>query len=813
MIALALLGDPDQPEGSTLNFELALDAPAATDTIVSISLTPPDAGIGPATVLVAAGSMTALFTVTTVDVTTDTSLIVTAISGASSAFVETIVLDSDNQPPIARDDHYGLTRNTPLHVDAASGVIAGQAAANADSDAEDDPLSASVVDAPRHGSVTLNADGSFDYTPSPGFEGQDSFTYRVNDGRQNSNIATVTLSVGGEVTSPSPLARTDGGAVLLEGGTLTLRLALDAPAGPEGLVVDIGIAPSSLGSAPATVFVPAGLASVEFTVLASLVDHDEVMSVTVSYGGQSATFVTEVVDTAHLLVKSGTDGDDTIVGSASADVLLGAAGNDRLDGMAGNDRLVGGEGDDILDGRTGSDLMYGQAGNDTYRVDSPLDQVVELAAGGVDTVEASVAAYYSIIPMTDGRSSVAFSGYVLGRDVENLTLEGSKALDGAGNQGNNRVTGNAARNRLLGDDGNDVLSGGAGKDLLLGGAGKDVLEGGSDSDELLGGAGRDRLFGGAGNDTYEVDDLRDLVREDTVAGVDDGGTDSVRSSVDFTLGSFLEKLTLTGSREIDGTGNALANKLTGNGAANVLTGGAGADILTGGGGADTLDGGEDGDTYIVDNLDTIQDSGTAGSDVAYANSDLTLASTSGIEHLRAKEGTGNFTLTGNELANRLTGNDGNNTLRGLDENDTLSGGLGNDKLEGGLGRDTMTGDAGVDTFIFKAGDSPSTASPSAFDTINDFLTAVDRIDLHTIGGGGLPLAAYVETTTVAGNFGGAASAATAAMADGLHSVVFVAGATDGWLFWNTDANLTTHEQAARLVGLNNVGAFQHGDLM
>ncbi|MCW5732497.1 MAG: VCBS domain-containing protein [Enhydrobacter sp.] len=377
--------------------------------------------------------------------------------------------------------------------------------------------------------------------------------------------------------------------------------------------------------------------------------------------------------------------------------------------------------------------------------------------------------------------------------------------------------------------GNDVLTGGAGQDWLLGDLGNDKLYGGSHNDVLYGGTGDDRLdgglwgdsmWGGAGNDVYIVDILAhwfvlaDRVSEETVAGIDDGGTDRVESSVSFALGAFFENLTLTGANAIDGTGNGLANVLVGNGAANVLMGGGGADTLTGGGGADTLDGGESGDTYNVDTLDIIEDSGTTGTDIAIVTSNYTLAPTSGIEHLRAREGTtSNYNLTGNELVNRLTGNDGDNTLRGLGADDTMSGGNGNDKLEGGLGRDSMTGNAGSDTFIFKAGDSPSTVSPAAYDTIADFVTGSDKIDLYTIGGGGLPLAAYVETTTVAGNFAGAASAATTAMASGLHSVVFVAGATDGWLFWNTDANLTTHEQAARLVGLNTVGAFQHGDLM
>jgi Ca2+-binding RTX toxin-like protein len=89
-----------------------------------------------------------------------------------------------------------------------------------------------------------------------------------------------------------------------------------------------------------------------------------------------------------------------------------------------------------------------------------------------------------------------------------------------------------------------------------------------------------------------------------------GGTDIVRASIDFTLSRNLEKLTLTGTAALDGTGNATADVMTGNtginhlsGAAghDTLRGGAGNDVLNGGAGKDLLVGGRGGDTFLFAN--------------------------------------------------------------------------------------------------------------------------------------------------------------------------------------------------------------------
>ena len=73
--------------------------------------------------------------------------------------------------------------------------------------------------------------------------------------------------------------------------------------------------------------------------------------------------------------------------------------------------------------------------------------------------------------------------------------------------------------------------------------------------------------------------------------------------------------------------------------------------------------------------------------------------------------------------------------------------------------------------------------------------------------------AYAEVAIGSNGFSAVLSAATGAMADGLHSVVFVAGSTDGWLLWNTDSDMHTPDQAVRLVGQNSLAVLDRVDLM
>ncbi|MDB5666382.1 Calx-beta domain-containing protein [Cypionkella sp.] len=179
-----------------------------------------------------------------------------------------------------------------------------------------------------------------------------------------------------------------------------------------------------------------------------------------------------------------------------------------------------------------------------------------------------------------------------------------------------QIIGTNQNEDLVGTVKSDLIWGLTGNDRLYGKAGDDTLYGGTGNDTLDGGIGRDVMFGGAGDDTYRVDDVGDLVSEMTIAGQDDGGIDTVNSSISYTLGAFLEKLVLVGSAAADGAGNALDNNIKGNDANNVLFGDGGADtiygydgddVLIGGSGRDYYTGGLGADTFVLKSESGIYD--------------------------------------------------------------------------------------------------------------------------------------------------------------------------------------------------------------
>src|SRR5437773_1903124 len=100
-----------------------------------------------------------------------------------------------NVAPVAVNDSYNAIEDTTLTI-VAPGVLGN------DTDVDGDPLTSVPVSDPANGAVTVNADGSFTYTPNANFNGTDSFTYTANDGTADSNVATVTIAVAAMNDAP-----------------------------------------------------------------------------------------------------------------------------------------------------------------------------------------------------------------------------------------------------------------------------------------------------------------------------------------------------------------------------------------------------------------------------------------------------------------------------------------------------------------------------------------------------------------------------------------------------------------------------------
>jgi len=409
----------------------------------------------------------------------------------------------------------------------------------------------------------------------------------------------------------------------------------------------------------------------------------------------------------------------TLTGNFWDDTIIAGEENTTpfyIYGYEGNDYLSGGNGSDLIDGGTGADEMFGWLGNDTYVVDNVGDTIIEADLHyGSDPYDEEALAHYSgrdtvyasiSFTLPDARDLEIFGNFVI-NGVENLSLMSTAgAINGTGNELGNVIHGNGSANTLTGLDGHDLIIGHGGNDTLRGGNHNDELYGSEDNDTLEGGAGDDTLDGGSGTDTMRGGSGGDFyyvnATGDTVTENANEGTDTVFSTITFTLGANVEDLGMLGGA-VDGTGNALDNTITGNDNDNELRGLDGEDLLKGGGGADVLrggnqndemygqggedelrgDGGDDemyggtsNDTYWVNSAgDEVIEDANEGTDTVNVSSldDYTL--TANVENLTLVTGTNG---TGNGLQNRIIGNLIGNILDGAGGADTLEGRQGDD---------------------------------------------------------------------------------------------------------------------------------------
>jgi Ca2+-binding RTX toxin-like protein len=211
-----------------------------------------------------------------------------------------------------------------------------------------------------NGTLTLNSDGSFTYEPDDDYNGEDSFTYKANDGSLDSSTATVTITVNAVNDAPTINVVAGSGSqsacLSSTSGRTTLKLSdvdtdvstltLSATSSNTGLVPNNNVTfAGSAETRTATISMRSGRTGTSIvTITAS--DSQESSSVPVT-------------------VRAGGNGKDTLSGTGGADLLLGQNGDDTLSALGASDVLCGANGNDRLSGGGAADSFDGGSGTDT----------------------------------------------------------------------------------------------------------------------------------------------------------------------------------------------------------------------------------------------------------------------------------------------------------------------------------------------------------------------------------------------------------------------------------------------------------------
>jgi hypothetical protein len=492
------------------------------------------------------------------DVTLSQQWNATVQPGASVELESSTRFDAENRAPTAVGDSASTGRDAPVEVDVRAN----------DSDPDGDALSVVSMTQPQHGTAAIQPSGRIRYTPASGFEGSDSFTYVVGDGRGGTASAVVGLTVG---TYTLTVETTGNGRILSTPSGIDCGAACSADfatgsrvtlvANPDPGWTFPGWTGACGGTGPCTVtmdaarsvgadFLPppptpgesANLSLAGGTVLYKFPDSRNFVELEGATQVPVGTQVDTTEGAANVTVSRSVALDTSEFYAGVFTVLQPsprAIGEIRLNGGNFLDcvssfralakkrparKLWGsGSGRYRTRGRYSSATVRGTKWLTEDLCDGTRTTVVEgtvIVHDFVRNLDVTVHEGHSYradaLPRSIRNAGCTVIGtskrdYLRGTARRDILcgLGGDDVLTGLG--GNDRLIGGPGNDRLLAGSGDDVLLGNAGKDFLKGSFGHDVLEGGGGNDFMAahdGGRGNDRLTGGPGTDLCYTDWVR-----------------------------------------------------------------------------------------------------------------------------------------------------------------------------------------------------------------------------------------------------------------------------------------------------------------
>jgi VCBS repeat-containing protein len=485
----------------------------------------------------------------------------------SNVATVTITVNAVNDLPLAQDDSYSTTEDTALTINAP-GVLQN------DSDAEGSALTAVKGSDPAHGTLTLNGDGSFTYTPAANYSGPDSFSYKANDGTADSNVATVNITVNDAPTaSPSqaPAANTNGwnatNVTVTWNWTDTVggidsanctTVSTSSGEGEQTLSASCADLAGNLGSASYTVKVDttAPMISAATTTAPN----------TAGWYNAPVTVQFTCTDTLSSIPQGACPPDQSLSGDGSA-VSSTAQSVSDVAGNSATSNIVTVQIDTtaptLAPTVSPSPVRLGIPASASPNASDVLSGIASQSCGPLDTSSLglkSVSCTATDLAGNSASASVSYEVLAPGCGGQSATIY----VNGQGRIVGGKDNGKIYTGLLNGTTGNDVIVGTGGNDQVDAKAGNDVICGLGGDDRLTGDDGADIIYGGEGRDT-----LKGSGHNDTMYG--EGGDDNLDGD--------------SGADMLDG--GAGADFLDGDGENDTLTGGLGADHFKGGSGNDT----------------------------------------------------------------------------------------------------------------------------------------------------------------------------------------------------------------------------------